>query len=399
MRVNIVCLPDPASAERVAKTGPTPEAPHSRPGDLPEDVIREIIKHLTDSEALQLSTLSKTFHATFPPRPTNIACKSYRKAVSLRKRLVHGTNGAIHLVSLDIRCTGLVATDVPVICDILAEAHNLRSLTCGPLEIGSPKVRNRIQSLPHLAQLQIHKPSKSALNAMMYPQSLSSLRLIQNNGEISWSDLGRKLSGLTLLTKLALDRCPLDDPGLYGDLDVDGAGAPIPLPSVTSLEVYSTHLPIEISYFARMFPSLDTLHLEDSMFPSEDRRHPDASNRTLHKLTYLSSKESASEISWEVRHLATSVLKNSRLYLDSICTPDNLVGLCMRLPKFTLDHWNQRIEEFIPEVHILELESFQADFPNTLRFFVSSSSSSMLVCTQPAHRSLSTGRAIRKAQS
>lgn len=351
------------------KTGPTAE--HSGPSDLPEDVVREIIKYLTDGEALKMSTLSKSFHATFPPRPMDVTCTSHRKAASLRKRLVQSTNGAAHLVSLELRCTSLTATDVSIIRDILAKAQNLRNLALGRLEFGYLDVRTQIRSLSHLSRLQIHEPSKSDLNAMVFPPSLSSLRLIGLNEGVSWSDLGRKLSSVTRLTELILERFPLEDPGLERDLDVDGADAPTPLPSVTSLEALSTDLPFDLSYFARMFPSLETLRLEDSTFSMEDGRYPEDTNRVLHKVTYVGSADEP--IPWEVRHLAAPVRENNRLHLDSVCMTEMLVGLRIRLPTFTLDHWNKRIEPFITDVHILELEAFKADFPKTIRTLVSSS--------------------------
>ncbi len=389
MRVKIVCLPDPASVDStVITTGPhtgnfvpTLKAPRLRLADLPEELIREIISYLTDYESLQLSRISRAFYATFPPRPRNVTCRTYIKAISLRDCLTRSTIRGSHIVSLEFRCTAFnrinPVTGDPIICDILSQTCNLRSLVCGSLEIGSPKVRNWIQRLPRLSQLQLHRPSKSALNGMVYPQSLSSLHLTQLNGLLSWSDLAKKLSGLTCLTKLVLDRCSLNDPGLrHGVLDIDGVDAPSPLLLVTSLEMLATDLPFDLLYFARMFPNLDTLHLQDSMFPLEDRARPDyydKSKRVLHKLTYLDSDDGrgSGPIPWEVRHLVVPVLAKDCLYLDAICNTGHLVGLGIRLPAFTANHWNERIERYITNIHILELESFMTVFPRTIQFFVS----------------------------
>ncbi|KAL1944366.1 hypothetical protein VTO73DRAFT_3551 [Trametes versicolor] len=375
MAVNIVCLPNPvptqtrtASAASLSLTG----------GDLPADVVLEILKNLSDKDAVQLAAVSKAFYAAFPPRPTDVTCRSLAKATSLQERLTRTTGAALSLVSLDVRCPGPTSKISLALCGILLEARNLRDLTCGSEELKSEKVRDTIQHLSHLAHLKLCLPPISALTTMKYPPSLSSLSLVGFRRGITWKELALSLSALTNLSKLSLLNFMFDEPDLddddmdenENDTDDEDAGDTPTLATVTSLEASSSDLP-RLAFFAKTFPNVNDLVLEETHFPEDEEAETDVADRVIHKISFLVSEDSDYAVPWQANHVALFAFNVEHVSLDfGLCAMDGLIGLTLRVLAFSWDSWTERISSSIPQtVRLLELESFDADFPTTLEFF------------------------------
>ncbi|OJT10318.1 hypothetical protein TRAPUB_13186 [Trametes pubescens] len=375
MPVNIVRLPDPLPTQVVARRASV--APRSLTGDLPGDIVLEILKNLEDKDAVHLASVSKAFYAAFPPRPTNVTYKSLVKAISLQERLAQTPGAALRLVSLDVRCPGPASKISPILCDILSEARNLRSLTCGPAELKSDNVRNIIQRLAHLAHLQLYVPPISALTTTSYPSSLSSLYLVGFKGGITWKELATSLSRLTGLKKLSLLNSLLDESDPDDDLDEndtddedeDGGATPA-LPTVTSLAVSSSDLP-SLAFFAKTFPNVNDLVLEETHFPEDDEADTDVADRVIHKVSFLVSEDVEYALPWQAEHVRLFTFDIGQINLESgLCGMDGLIGLALRVLSFSWDSWTEQISSSIPQtVRLLELESFDTDFPMTLGFF------------------------------
>ncbi|OSC97912.1 hypothetical protein PYCCODRAFT_1439730 [Trametes coccinea BRFM310] len=357
---------------------------------MSDDVLREVVGFLSDSDHLRLALTAKLIYTAIPPRPTVVALAKSSTVLSLHSALSgssHTSPGLLRALGIHLPTSTDVKAARPLLRDIFVQARNLRSLTLGAAEYADIELRHSIQAFSSLTHLVVHEGRccSPTTPATTLPRSIRSLHLRSSANGTPWRLLVRSLSGLPLLETLKLEQCMLEDDD-EDDEDVDDGDdasddnhgdedennnsedskdsnhqkAPQSLLHVRTLHALSTPLPTSFAAFANLFPKVDTMVLEDSDLPIEDEDNVDYKSHSLRHVTLSAMATPSSSIPWNVDNLTLSTTTlDHNIFMDEIyvCFPEGLSGLSLRLPELTGEMWTVVVDN-TSRLRRLELETY-----------------------------------------
>ncbi|KAI1791063.1 hypothetical protein LXA43DRAFT_1143257 [Ganoderma leucocontextum] len=265
--------------------------PSLRPRQIPSipiDVLQEILLHLPFKDRLNVSVLSKTIYAVFPPRPTRVVVGSFTQLASLAAYISDDPTRISSLRSLHILIYSKLSWETTSYEDTqenlfytLENARNLEELVCrgaaasglmpATLTMSRRLAHVELKGLPRI--LTGTEPSQH-----FFPPTLQSVHF---TGRKCYSDESHHLDHmLRLVSHLpSLETFVVEDytlssyrPGTthqeHGAQSETGHN--VILPSVQTLKfIGCSHLHFKlVSEISRSFPNLTTLHFKEMCFPT-----------------------------------------------------------------------------------------------------------------------------------
>ena len=385
MGVIVVPLPDPSLA--VISEREEHGVPSSTTQCLNDDILREIANYLEWADQVALSTTSRHIHRLELPCLRQYTCETASQLQALYQYLtkdpITSTRriarlGYLRLVCADYEAVlGSTKKFLQAVEDVLQITGTSTSLR--RLEISYPTSipREAGASLKHVTHVRFTS-DESLPSPGAFPEALRSLHIGGHKGHmyLAISQLYLHLTRLPALSKLMLDRVNIEDPeGLHMETGDDNGGSNDPIPSFPTIQTLrflycgyltdTTELPL-----SKTFPNLSTLEIKGGPMGIED--YDSTTEHHLRSFIFDSFDETLPKL-WSVDHITYTNPNVLHTVFDmyQVTSCDDLVSLRLRTniedPFFK---WND-LAEAVPELRLLEIESYFTSTRETLGLLVS----------------------------
>ncbi|KAL7282784.1 hypothetical protein ACG7TL_004260 [Trametes sanguinea] len=319
---------------------------------MSDDVLREVVGFLSDSDHLRLALTAKLIYTAIPPRPTVVALAKSSTVLSLHSALSgssHTSPGLLRALGIHLPTSTDVKAARPLLRDIFVQAQNLRSFL-----VTHPSGRARGKVLfpynPSHNTPSLHTLTPSTFKREWHPMEC----MLEDDDEDDEDvDDGDDASD---------DNHGDEDENNNSEdsKDSNHQKAPQSLLHVRTLHALSTPLPTSFAAFANLFPKVDTMVLEDSDLPIEDEDNVDYKSHSMRHVTLSAMATPSSSIPWNVDNLTLSTTTlDHNIFMDEIyvCFPEGLSGLSLRLPELTGEMWTVVVDN-TSRLRRLELETY-----------------------------------------